>query len=74
MTRRQRDHSKLVHIIISLLNHKLGATLSAAQAACQCLNFSPSFSALATYQNGGAGVDGKKKRVRKREISLYRSC
>lgn len=41
MTRRQRDRSKLLHIITSLLNHKLGATLAAAQAVCECLDLHP---------------------------------
>lgn len=40
-TRRKRDHSKLLHIFISLLNHKSGATSAAAHAACECLSLHP---------------------------------
>lgn len=41
MTRRHRHRSELLHIIISLLNHKLGATSAAAQAAYECLHLHP---------------------------------
>lgn len=76
MTRRQRDCSKLLHIIILPLNHRLGATLAAAQAACQCLNLHPFLSwlhirmvVLVCFLRRK-----KKKRVRKREFSLYCFC
>lgn len=39
--RRKRDHSKLLHIFISLLNHQSGATSAATDAACECLSLHP---------------------------------
>lgn len=40
-TRRKRDHSKLLHIFISLLNHQSRATSAAAHTACECLSLHP---------------------------------
>lgn len=77
MTRRQRHRSELLHIIISLLNHKLRATSAAAQAAYECLHLHPFLPWLPIRMVVLVWFlrrTKKKKRGRKREFSFYCSC